>query len=154
MTIALVDINNDNFEAWRTKTNQVITKVNDLADQNFSQDVDTTIGLTFGIEEGTFTRGRNLLVSMVAGTVVLNDDGTNIVYIDTTSGSETFGVDLNGAEPTTNIIPIFKVITASGAITSVEDLRTWAFDASNYFTKAETLTQISDEAIAMAIALG
>jgi hypothetical protein len=83
---------------------------------NLSIDADTTTGLTLGYTAG-YIVNKSTRTAVSAGTVALTDDATNWIYEDKTV------VLVNaGAAPTLATI-LYKVITASGIITSITDYR-------------------------------
>lgn len=87
----------------------------------FSQELDTTSGLVFGLRAGFFTLDNRLDV-IAASTLTLADDDVNFVYIDwsvTPAVTAARITDWPGDEFT----PCFKVTTASGVITVIEDWR-------------------------------
>lgn len=83
----------------------------------FSTDPGNITGLTFALEAGKLTTGSGSTV-VAAGTVSLTDDTTNYVYID--SGSVAVGDDTIPASATHLL---YEVVTASGVITGITDLR-------------------------------
>lgn len=87
----------------------------------FSQDVDTTTGLTFGLRGGFFTFNDRIDV-LADSTVTLTDDDTNFVYIDWSVTPAITAVRITDW-PDEEYVPCYKVVTASGVITSVEEWR-------------------------------
>jgi len=87
----------------------------------YAQDLTTTTGLTFGFQSGS-ARNDNLVVDTAAGTVTLTDNQTNYVEVNPNTGT----ISSNTVGFTTLLIPLFIVTTALGAITIVNDRRTWA----------------------------
>ena len=83
---------------------------------SFGVDAATTTGLTFGYTAG-YIVGISGRTDVSAGTVSLTDDATNWVY--TTSSS----VATNSGSAPTLATVLYKVVTASGAITSIIDYR-------------------------------
>jgi hypothetical protein len=67
-------------------------------------------------------RNDSVIYDTVAGYVTLADDDTNYVEVDPADGN----VSANGTGFTSGQIALFQVVTASGAITGVTDVRTWA----------------------------
>lgn len=82
----------------------------------FKYDPATTTGLTFGFDGATYALGPNPVI-VAAGTVLLTDDATNIVEVS--SGGVVSAVVI-GSE---GQVPLYKVVTASGVITTITDLR-------------------------------
>lgn len=82
----------------------------------FAVDQTTTTGLTFGFRSGLKVTGDTRVV-IATGTVALTDDATNWVHI--TASTVTVN---SGATPTEGHL-LYKVITASGVITTITDLR-------------------------------
>lgn len=76
-------------------------------------------GLDFAYKAGTI-RKDNAVVSVIAGAVTLADDTTNYVEIDNTGS-----VTANATSFTAGKLPLFEVVTASGAIDTVTDKRAW-----------------------------
>jgi len=87
-------------------------------------------GLNLTIKAGRI-RNDNVITDVADQTVVLDDNSTNYVEIDSTgtSSSNTIGF-------TSGNIPIAIVVTSSGAISSITDKRTWTATA----TTASTIT--------------
>ena len=86
----------------------------------YQYDPDTTSGLDFGYKAGK-VRNDNVVWETSAGTVTLADDATNYVEVNPADGT----VSANTTGFTTAYIPLYEVVTASGAITTVTDKRTW-----------------------------
>lgn len=79
----------------------------------------TTTGLTFGYTAGIFVDDKDTSSTTIsASTVALTDDATNIVY----DNDGTIGVAVSGAEPL-EVRRLYEVVTASGSITTITDLR-------------------------------
>lgn len=76
-------------------------------------------GLDFAYKAGK-VRNDNVVTSVVAGTVTLTDDATN--YIEVTG---TGVVSANTTGYTTGKIPLFTVVTSSGAISTITDDRSF-----------------------------
>lgn len=87
----------------------------------FSQDVNTTTGLTFGMRAGFFTL-NNRLDEISASTVTLTDDDINFVYIDWSVTPAVMRVAIT-EWPSVEYTPCYKVTTVSGAITNIESWR-------------------------------
>jgi len=87
----------------------------------YAQDTITTSGLTFGFQAGV-VRNDNVVVDTAAGTITLVDNATNYVEVNPNTGV----VSTNTTGFTTLLVPLFVVTTVSGAITDVDDRRTWA----------------------------
>lgn len=83
---------------------------------NFAVDQTTTTGLTFGLRAGVIVQGTGR-TAVVAGTLTLTDNATNWVCIGGTAV-----VVNSGATPNKGSI-LYKVITVSGVITTITDLR-------------------------------
>jgi hypothetical protein len=92
----------------------------DTAGKDYKQNIATTTGLTFGYFGGS-VRNDNVITDTAGGTTVLADDDTNFIEVDS-SGVVTDNI----VGFTTGQIPLYTVVTASGAITSVTDERTFA----------------------------
>lgn len=90
--------------------------VNSTLNSQYILDPATTTALTFGYKVGQFAKGVTG-VETVAGTVSLTDDATNIVAVD--NGGTVTAV-VSGTEIGNTL---FKVVTASGVITDITDLR-------------------------------
>ncbi len=87
----------------------------------FSQDVNTTTGLTFGLRGGFFTLNERIDV-IADSTVTLADDDTNFVYVDWSVTPAVTAARIT-EWPEDEYVPCYKVVTASGVITSVENWR-------------------------------
>jgi hypothetical protein len=82
---------------------------------NMSIDADTTTGLTLGYTAG-YTVAGGVRSAVSAGTVSLTDDDVNWV---TAAGTPTVNI---GDSPSSNVL-LYKVTTASAAITEIIDYR-------------------------------
>jgi len=87
----------------------------------YAEDPDNHDGLDFYYLAGK-VRNDSVIYDTVAGYVTLADDDTNYVEVDPADGS----VSANGTGFTSGQIALFQVTTASGAIDTVTDVRTWA----------------------------
>lgn len=92
--------------------------VNSRINSQFILNPATTTGLTFGYKAGSFSL-HGAEVEVVAGTVTLTDNETNIVQIST-GGTISAVVEGSGDEAG---FPLYRVTTLSSAITAIEDLR-------------------------------
>lgn len=89
--------------------------VDSTVNSKFKLNPATTTGLTFGYLGATFQSNGNE-ITVAAGAVALTDNATNIVELN---GSSVQAVT-SGNE---SAVPLYKVVTLAGAITSVTDLR-------------------------------
>lgn len=89
-----------------------------LISSYFSENVIGHSGLDFAYLSGIYRKG-NIIVSIAGDTITLADDTTNYVFINTTTGS----VVVNQTGVVLGNIALFEVVTASGAITTVVDVR-------------------------------
>jgi len=87
----------------------------------YAEDPDNHAGLNFHYLGGK-VRNDSVIYDTVAGHVTLADDGTNYVEVDPADGT----VSANITGFTSGRIALFQVTTASGVITNVTDVRTWA----------------------------
>jgi hypothetical protein len=87
----------------------------------YAEDPDNHAGLDFYYLAGK-VRNDSVIYDTVAGYVTLADDDTNYVEVDPADGT----VSANGTGFTSGQIALFQVTTASGAISGVIDVRTWA----------------------------
>ena len=78
-------------------------------------DAATTTGLTFGFKAGILL--ARTPVTVAAGTVTLADDTTNFVYIQSDAVADGTSV------PSDATHLLYEVVTASGVITTITDLR-------------------------------
>lgn len=90
--------------------------INSKISSSFAVDAATTTGLTFGYRAAKFAGGSGR-VNVAAGTVTLTDNATNIVKVNKTSGAVSVGAGDSGSAI------LYSVVTSSGAITSITDLR-------------------------------
>jgi len=91
--------------------------IEDLAfSGNMHYDQDTTTGLTFGHKGGYHVSAETRTV-VAAGTVALTDDATNWIYMDGAVPTVNAGAAPTGSEV------LYKVTTATGAITDIIDYR-------------------------------
>jgi hypothetical protein len=79
----------------------------------------TTTGLTFG-----YIGGRLDSTSVANGTVTLADSATNYVVANRSTGAVTVSAATTNWDLQTSYMRLYKVVTASGAISSYEDHRT------------------------------
>lgn len=86
----------------------------------YAEDPDNHDGLDFAYKAGQ-VRNDSDFYDTPAGAVTLTDDETNYVELDPTDGS----VSANTTIFTSGLIGLFIVVTASGAIDTVTDKRTW-----------------------------
>lgn len=85
-------------------------------EEDFSQDITTTNALTFGYFGGKLHLGIGGAPSIVAdGTIALTNNTTNYVYYDPADTT----VKKNTSGFVVNTLPMFTVVTLSGAITVV-----------------------------------
>lgn len=88
--------------------------------KQFSQDVVTTSGLTFGMRGGFMSLGSTV-TEIAASTTLLTDDLTNYIYIDI-SGTPVIAVDI--LLPEDDALMLFTIVTVSGEITTIDSWRT------------------------------
>lgn len=82
----------------------------------------TTSGLTFGFFGG-ITRDNNVPQFTSDGDVTLADNETN--YVELNAGDGVVSTNTSGF--TAGRIPLYEVVTVSGSIDTITDVRTWAF---------------------------
>jgi hypothetical protein len=87
----------------------------------YAEDPDNHDGLDFYYMAGK-VRNDSVIYDTVAGHVTLADDDTNYVEVDPADGT----ISANVIGFTSGLIALFQVVTASGAISTVTDVRTWA----------------------------
>lgn len=87
----------------------------------WSTNIDTTVGLSYGYHGGIARSGAGLWVVIAADTVALTDGATN--YVERTTAGV---VSANTVDFTAASMPMAVVITAAGAITSITDRRVFA----------------------------
>jgi hypothetical protein len=102
----------------------VVTQVSDTViagpiESQFSQDVFTTSGLTFGIKAGIYVNGT-VVTNFADTTVTLTDNAFNQIYIDI---ADLTSIKVAAAAPVTNTLMLFEVTVVAGAITNTIDLR-------------------------------
>lgn len=90
--------------------------VNGGINAKFTVNPATTTGLTFGYNGGEYAFNGEV-ITVAAGTVTLTDDATNIVQL-LAQGAVSAVTLGNETE-----LPLYQVVTASGAITGITDLR-------------------------------
>lgn len=86
----------------------------------YAEDPDNHDGLDFYFQAGK-VRNDSAFYNTPAGYVTLADDDTNYVEVDPADGT----VSANTTGFTSGLIGLFQVVTASGIITTVTDVRTW-----------------------------
>jgi hypothetical protein len=91
----------------------------------FGNNYQTTSGLTFGYYGGSFVV-NGVVQTIVNGTVTLTDNTTNYVEM-TTAGV----VSVNTSGFTVGSIPLQSVTTVAGGISSINDMRTFAFSSAS-----------------------
>lgn len=84
---------------------------------DLAPDPATITGLTFGYTAGVFVDGDSF-ATISAGTEALTDDATNIVFRD----GAIMGSAVSGSE-SNEVKRIYRITTASGVITVIEDIR-------------------------------
>ncbi len=84
----------------------------------FAEDADSHSGLDFAYGAGR-VRDDNAVTNVAAGTVTLADDTTNYIEVDPETGT----VSANTTGFTSGKLPLYTVVTASGAISTVQDDR-------------------------------
>lgn len=96
--------------------------------KNLAHNQNATTGLTFGYHQGVVSIG-NKVASLSKNTITLQDDAVNFieVYIDEAGLGI---VSLNVTDFTFSRIPLFKVTTSVGAITQIDDMRTFIRSSS------------------------
>lgn len=87
----------------------------------YGEDAANHSGLDFAYFAGK-VRNDSVIYDTVAGTVTLANNATNYIEVDPASGT----VSANTSGFTSGQIPLFQVVTAGGAISTVTDKRTWA----------------------------
>lgn len=113
----------DTLKTWRNRYNQAVSEGILAA---FSNDEAFNSGLSFFVRASYYNRGTTPV--LIPDTVVsLTDNTTNIVYLDTTPNSEQV-VSVDEANfPSDNSVQLYRVVTSSGQIDTVEDIRSWMF---------------------------
>lgn len=89
----------------------------------WSQNTATTTGLTYGYFGGEVVNSSGALTRIANGTIALANNATNYVERNEVGTVFTNTTGFTAASGTLSRIPMAKVVTASGAITSVEDDR-------------------------------
>lgn len=87
----------------------------------YGEDAASHSGLDFYYLAGK-VRNDSVIYDTATGHVTLTDNATNYVEVDPTTGT----VSANASSFTSGQVPLFLVVTASGAISTVTDKRTWA----------------------------
>lgn len=112
----------DTINYWQSSFNKVASEGLEGA---FTNDYDLNSGLDFFVRGGV-VRQDNQFVDVNDTTVTLADNTTNIVYLDKTLGAEQILSSDEASAPASYLhIHLFRVVTSSGAITSITDLRSW-----------------------------
>ncbi len=93
---------------------------NTVVEKQFSQDVGTTTGLTWGMRGG-FVVLADTVTTIADSTTVLTDDDTNYIYISLIS-TPVLAVALS--IPGNDAIMLYSIVTASGVISSITPWRT------------------------------
>ena len=94
---------------------------NTQVEKQYSQDEATTTGLTLGLRGGFFSYNDRVEV-IAASTTALVDDDVNFVYINWLVTPAVIATQLT-AFPALQYVPLYRVTTASGVITAVENWR-------------------------------
>jgi hypothetical protein len=97
---------------------------NDTAGSDYKHDPTTTTGLTFGYHAGS-VRDDNTITETVAGTTALADNDVNFVEVDSAGV-----VTDNVVGFTVGQVPLYQVTTSGGAITVINDKRTFGIVAA------------------------
>lgn len=100
--------------------------------REFGHDVAGSSGLNFKLLAGRYGDG-NTVTDVASATVVLADNAVNYVEIDSTTAT----VTVNQTGFTAGDKPLWVVTTASGAVTTADDRRTWVFTGGT--ANADTL---------------
>lgn len=87
---------------------------------NFRQDTESTTGLDFYYKSGSVRSGTTV-TDVADCSVTLTDDSTNYIEVAPATGI----VSANNVGFSAGTIPLFTVVTASGAISSVQDDRAY-----------------------------
>ena len=110
-----------------------------VATSSFAQNLNTTTGLTFGVQAGSFQTGPDESVSIIASNNLLTANATSDFYIDLDTDlvaiSES-GVPSNDA----GTVRLFTVVTDSTDITAITDHRSWATVGPKRATNVEVAT--------------
>ncbi len=89
---------------------------------NFSQNLDSTTGLTFAVDAGTVTFDG--VESVIGSTsLILNANSTTVIGFDL--DALTISQYTSGSEPVSDFVKLFVVTTNASAITNVDDRRTF-----------------------------
>lgn len=91
-------------------------------------------GLNFAYKNG-LVRSVNTVTSVVAGSILLTDDTTNYIEVAPTDGT----ISANTTGFTVGKIPLFTVITASGEVDTVTDVRVFLADSLGKGTARQLL---------------
>ncbi len=104
---------------WGEKLNTDLTQIDlALGNHHLAEDPGSHSGLSFAFKAGIIRSG-NAVTSIAAGSVALTDNATNHIEADPADGT----VKLGSAGFTASRIPLYTVVAASGAISSVTDKR-------------------------------
>ena len=94
--------------------------------ETLDEDPDSTVDLTWGYTAGVIRYGTTV-TSIAAGTVLLTDDATNYVEVNS-SGT----VSANTTSFTAGRMPLRIVVASGGAQTTSTDKRAWYVGATSY----------------------
>src|SRR5574343_192769 len=109
-----------NFESLADRLEEIEARLVEMG-TFYAEDADSHSGLDFYYKAGK-VRNDNVIWETSAGYVTLDDDTTNFVEVNPADGV----VSSNTVGFTSTYIPLHKVVTASGAIDTVADRRTWS----------------------------
>jgi hypothetical protein len=90
-----------------------------LISHYFGENAASHSGLNFAYLGGVYRNNTNI-ATIAAGSIALTDDATNYIFVDVSAGA----IAANTTGFTAGDIPLFTVVTATGAITNVTDNRT------------------------------
>jgi hypothetical protein len=116
----------------------------------------TTTGLTLKMYGGNVLVGGVVTTLANQAALSLTNNSTNYVELDPTGTGTTSGIRLNTTGWTAGYIPLWSIVTSSGAITTWTDERAWGAvvnprgaismtsDANKTLTRAEAAADILD----------
>jgi hypothetical protein len=111
-------LDNNMVYKYNSATWDIVGALEALTLADFAEDPDNHSGLDFAYKAGK-VRYDNVVNIVIAGTVILADDDTNYIEVLPSDGT----VSANVVGFTTGSIPLFEVVTVSGAIDTVADKR-------------------------------
>lgn len=103
---------------------QTVAPFSDFLAEDSSNHSEVVGAVKFGIKAGRVVND-NVVAAVASQQVSITDDATNYLSATINMETQTASINVSTTGFPTGSIPLFKVIAAAGAITTVEDNRSW-----------------------------